>query len=222
MVYTFLHTHKGLSMAQNVLFEKYGQTVESGKVIFRENDEGQQMFIIQDGTVRITKTIDGQEHILAELTKGDFFGEMAIVTRVRRTATATAVGSVQLLTFDRAGFQGMIEKNARIGLNIIDKLCRRLQHANDQIEQLFQRNERGLVAMSLYTRFVEKGGDEPFLTLDKTVEELSSTIGMPPNVVVGHMNKLAEAGILALHGNAIRLQDRSKLTRLAERLPTRR
>jgi len=209
-------------MAENVLFEKYGQTVEPGRVIFEENDEGQQMFIIQDGLVRISKTIDGQEHVLAELTKGDFFGEMAIVTRVRRTATATAVGRVQLLTFDRAGFQGMIEKNSRIGLNIIDKLCRRLQHANHQIEQLFQRNELSMVAMSLYLRFTEKGGEEPFLALDRTVEELSGSLGMPAPVVTGHINKLAESEVITLNSNAIRLKDQGKLANLVERLPTRR
>ncbi|HUX50939.1 MAG TPA: cyclic nucleotide-binding domain-containing protein [Spirochaetia bacterium] len=209
-------------MAENVLFEKYGQTVEPGRVIFEENDEGQQMFIIQDGIVRISKTIDGQEHVLAELTKGDFFGEMAIVTRVRRTATATAVGRVQLLTFDRAGFQGMIEKNSRIGLNIIDKLCRRLQHANHQIEQLFQRNELSMVAMSLYLRFTEKGGEEPFMALDRSVEELSTSLGMPAQVVTGHINKLAESEVITLNSNAIRLKDQGKLASLVERLPTRR
>jgi len=209
-------------MAENVLFEKYGQTIEPGRVIFEENDEGQQMFIIQDGIVRISKTIDGQEHVLAELTKGDFFGEMAIVTRVRRTATATAVGRVQLLTFDRAGFQGMIEKNSRIGLNIIDKLCRRLQHANHQIEQLFQRNELSMVAMSLYLRFTEKGGEEPFMALDRSVEELSTSLGMPAQVVTGHINKLAESEVITLNSNAIRLKDQGKLASLVERLPTRR
>ncbi|HUX13951.1 MAG TPA: Crp/Fnr family transcriptional regulator [Spirochaetia bacterium] len=209
-------------MPENILFEKYGQTIENGRVIFRENEEGKQMYIIQDGVVRIGKTIDGKEHVLAELQKGDFFGEMAIVTRVRRTATATAVGSVQLLSFDRAGFQGMIEKNSRIGLNIIDKLCRRLQHANHQIELLFQRNERSLIAMSLYIRFMEKGGDEPFLALDKTIQDLAKTMDMDEGAVMPQLTALAEAEVIAIHGNAIRLRDRTKLTGLAETLPTKR
>lgn len=209
-------------MPENILFEKYGQTIENGRVIFREDEEGKQMYIIQDGTVRISKTIDGKEHVLAELTKGDFFGEMAIVTRVRRTATATAVGNVQLLSFDRAGFQGMIEKNSRIGLNIIDKLCRRLQHANHQIELLFQRNEQSLIAMSLYIHFMEKGGEEPFLAFDKTVQDLSRTMDMPESSVATQLKNLAESEVIAVHGNAIRLRDKSKLSVLAETLPTKR
>ncbi len=209
-------------MPENILFEKYGQTIENGRVIFREDEEGKQMFIIQEGIVRISKTIDGKEHVLAELAKGDFFGEMAIVTRVRRTATATAVGNVQLLAFDRAGFQGMIEKNSRIGLNIIDKLCRRLQHANHQIELLFQRNEQSLIAMNLYLHFMEKGGDEPFLALDKTVQDLAKTMDMPESSVATQLSNLAQSEVIAIHGNAIRLRDKSKLSVLAETLPTKR
>jgi len=147
---------------------------------------------------------------------------MAIVTRVRRTATATAVGNVQLLAFDRAGFQGMIEKNSRIGLNIIDKLCRRLQHANHQIELLFQRNEQSLIAMNLYLHFMEKGGDEPFLALDKTVQDLAKTMDMPESSVATQLSNLAQSEVIAIHGNAIRLRDKSKLSVLAETLPTKR
>lgn len=209
-------------MAENLLFEKYGQTITSGKVIFRENEDGQHMYIIQDGIVRIGKTIDGKEHVLAELGKGDFFGEMALVTRVRRTATATAVGNVQLLAFDRAGFKSMIEKNARIALNVIDKLCRRLQHANSQIQQLFQKNERSVIALALYTRFRDRAADEQVLTLDRTIDELSKSFDMPASSVTSHLSALEEAQIIALTGNAIRLNDRARLTELAETLPTRR
>lgn len=209
-------------MAENLLFEKYGQTIVSGKVIFRENDDGQHMFIIQDGIVRISKTIDGKDHVLAELTKGDFFGEMALVTRVRRTATATAVGNVQLLAFDRAGFKSMIEKNARIALNVIDKLCRRLQHANTQIQQLFERNERSVTALALYTRFRERAADEQVLSLDRTVEELSRSFDIPVASVNAHINALVEAQVITVNANAIRLSDRARLSELAETLPTRR
>ena len=77
-------------MASINLFEKYGMVVDTGKEIFLEGEVGDLMYIIQEGSVRISKLIDGKPHILAVLGKGDFFGEMAIVTRVKRTATATA------------------------------------------------------------------------------------------------------------------------------------
>jgi len=202
-------------MAENPLFEKYGQTFDAGKVIFREGDQGEHMYIIQGGAVRISKNVGGREHELAVLEKGDFFGEMAIVSRIARTATATAVNTTQLLAFDRQGFMGMIEKNAKIALNVIDKLCRRLDNANSQIQLMFKRNQRSLIALNLYTRFSERKPDEQFLPVDRTVEQISLNLETPPKLVQEHVNELASAGVIAVKGNAIWLQDRARLNQIA-------
>ncbi|SIQ38369.1 Cyclic nucleotide-binding domain-containing protein [Alkalispirochaeta americana] len=123
-------------MTDNPLFERYGKTVEDGAVLFRENEPGETMYIIQSGEVRIMRTINGKEHVLACLGKGDFFGEMAIVSQTPRTATAIAVGTTELLSFDRPGFEAMIGKNTKIAMRVIDTLCRRLQNANQQMQSL--------------------------------------------------------------------------------------
>ena len=202
-------------MAENPLFEKYGQTFDAGKVIFREGDQGEHMYIIQSGQVRISKNVGGREHELAILEKGDFFGEMAIVSRIARTATATAVNTTQLLAFDRPGFMGMIEKNAKIALNIIDKLSRRLQNANSQIQMMYQRNQHTLIALNLYTRFNERKPDEQHLPLDRTVEQMALNLETPPDIVRDHLTELAKSEIISIKGNAIYLLDKNKLNQLA-------
>jgi len=203
-------------MAENPLFEKYGQTIGAGKTIFNEGESGDRMFIIQTGRVRISKMIDGKEHELATLEKGDFFGEMAIVSRIDRTATATAVNATQLLAFDRQGFMGMIEKNAKIALNVIDKLCRRLENANSQIQLMFQRNQRSLIGLSLHTKFSERSADEQHLQLDKTLEQISLNLETPSKLVATYLEDFVTAGILDIKGNAIWLIDRNKLSQIAE------
>ena len=203
-------------MAENPLFEKYGQTISAGKTIFNEGESGDRMFIIQSGRVRISKMIDGREHELATLEKGDFFGEMAIVSRIDRTATATAVNATQLLAFDRQGFIGMIEKNAKIALNVIDKLCRRLENANSQIQLMFQRNQRSLIALNLHSRFRDRPANEQHLPLDKTVEQISLNLETPGKLVSTYLEDFVSSGILNIKGNAIWLIDRKKLNQIAE------
>ena len=203
-------------MPENPLFEKYGQTIDPGKVVFREGEPGEHMYIIQSGAVRISRNVGGHEHELAVLEKGDFFGEMAIVWRINRTATATAVGTTQLLAFDRMGFLGMIEKNAKIALNVIDKLCRRLEGANNQIQMMFQRNQRSLIALNLQSRFAERPPEEQHLQLDKTVEQIALNLQTSPRVVQTLLQELAEAKVIALKGNAVWLIDRPRLLEIAE------
>ena len=203
-------------MEDNKLFEKYGITVDSGKILFEEGDEGEKMYIIQEGNVRISKQIGGKEHILAVLGKGDFFGEMAIVTQVKRTATATAVGTVRLLAFNRQGFLGMIEKNAAIALNVIDKLCRRLQHTNNQIQHLVKRNTKGLIALNLYYAFAENGFEQARLEYHKLSREISLNLELPQEAVLDYIEQLGKGHVVRTEGNLMNLVDRDKLYSLAE------
>ena len=203
-------------MADSQLFDKYGRLIPAGQVIFRENEEGEEMYIIQDGKVRISRTINGNEHILAILGKGDFFGETAIVNRVKRTATATAVTATHLLTFDRQGFHGMIEKNSKIAMNIIDKLCRRLQSANTQIQHLKRKNEASLVAMNLLYAFEEAAGDSLSIPLDSTAEEIALSLDAPVGEVKKTFDDFVRAGILAAEGGKLRLLDGERLRSASE------
>ena len=203
-------------MPENPLFEKYGQTIDAGKTVFSEGEVGEHMYIIQSGSIRISKNVGGREHELAVLEKGDFFGEMAIVSRINRTATATAVNTTQLLAFDRLGFMGMIEKNAKIALNVIDKLCRRLENANSQIQMMFQRNQRSLIALNLQSRFADRPPQEQHLQLDRTIEQIAMNLQTSPRVVLDLLQELAGTNVISIKGNAIWLMDRHRLTQLAD------
>ncbi len=68
--------------------------LKAGEVIFEEGDAGDEMFVIQSGTVEIVKKRKGVEKPLATLEKGDFFGEMSILENLPRTAKARAVTDV--------------------------------------------------------------------------------------------------------------------------------
>ena len=204
-------------MSDNTLFTKYGQVYDSGKIIFKENDKGDQMYIIQEGSVKISKNIAGKDHVLAILNKGNFFGEMAIVNQVSRTATATAVGTVRLLAFDREGFIGMIEKNAKIALNVIDKLCRRLQQANMQIHHLVNKDEDGLIALNLYYTFAENTTNN-ILPEIKTGRDIALNLELPQESVLAYFAKLEKSGVLKIENNNLILNNKEELYNLAEKV----
>ncbi|HUV06916.1 MAG TPA: Crp/Fnr family transcriptional regulator [Spirochaetia bacterium] len=200
----------------SALYQKFGNSVDPGQIIFKEGETGNQMYIIQEGRVRVSKKIGGREHILAVLGKSDFFGEMAIVTNVKRTATVSAIDDVKVLCFNREGFISMINKNPKIALNIIDKLCRRLQHSNMQIQHLVKRNARALVALNLYYAFKGENMANTVLYYDRTVEGVSLNLEIPLETVKSLFDDFQRENIIKIAGNQISVTDMNRLSEIVE------
>jgi len=119
------------------LVEKFGQKFPEKTVIFREGDHGDDMFIIQNGEVVISKKSGkGTEHILAVLKSGDFFGEMSLFTTENRSATAITIKDSLILRIDKTSFDFMLSSNLPFAKKMITKLCERLKNADDQIAEL--------------------------------------------------------------------------------------
>jgi CRP/FNR family transcriptional regulator, cyclic AMP receptor protein len=69
-------------------------SVEEGKVLVREGDYSYEFMAIEEGTAEVTR---GGEHI-ADLSDGDFFGEMGLLEKALRNATVTAKTPMELIT----------------------------------------------------------------------------------------------------------------------------
>jgi len=81
----------------------------AGQIIFQEGDEGDKLHIVVRGTVEILKdTSDEIPRQVAVLQDGDFFGEIALLTNVPRTATAKTRQPTVLLTLDREQFDNLM------------------------------------------------------------------------------------------------------------------
>lgn len=111
-----------------------------GTMIFAECQAGADMFIIQEGSVRITKVVDGQEVILAVLNKGDMFGEMALLENKPRSASAIAHDNCRLMTVNRKNFDQMVATQPQLIARLTTTLAERLwsmyrQLANTQLKE---------------------------------------------------------------------------------------
>ncbi|NNM54438.1 MAG: Crp/Fnr family transcriptional regulator [Spirochaetales bacterium] len=198
-------------MDHNPLLQKYGKVLSSDQIVFHENEEGDQMFIIQEGKVQISRQIAGKETPIAVLEKGEFFGEMAIVNRIKRTASATTLAPTTLLAFDRIGLEQMVEKNPKIALSIIDKLCRRLQNANGQIQRLAQNSSHQAVwgAIQVLAHQSSKLGEE-----QKLADELSLSLALARTEVQQALDDLVASQVLKRTSGLIEVANFEKLMTL--------
>jgi len=85
-------------------------TFGPGEAIIREGDQGDSIYIINEGRVRVTVNVDGKIVLLAELGEQDFFGEVSFLTGKPRTATVTASDTTHILELKRSEVDDLIER----------------------------------------------------------------------------------------------------------------
>ncbi|MGK4005780.1 Crp/Fnr family transcriptional regulator [Sorangium sp. So ce1036] len=140
-------------------FARYGREYVPGDVLFREGESGDVMFVIQSGAVRVSKSVAGEDKVLAVLGPGEFVGEMAILNGKPRNATATVVEPSRCLVVEARTLQAMLQRNSEIALRLIKKLAKRLDAANALVELLMHRDPKARVMLAL-ARHAEAFGEE--------------------------------------------------------------
>lgn len=93
--------------------------------IFCEHELGNEMYIIQQGKVKITKIIENKEVLLAVLKEGDVFGEMALLDNKPRSATAISYGETKIMAVNKDNFKNMISSQPQLITKIITLLAER-------------------------------------------------------------------------------------------------
>lgn len=92
-----------------------------GEIIVREGEEGEELFIVREGTVAVT--VSGAE--VARMSGGNFFGEMSLLTGAARAATVLAVGEVEVYVMGRAVFQRLLTAHPELAEDVSAVLATR-------------------------------------------------------------------------------------------------
>jgi CRP-like cAMP-binding protein len=125
-----------MSAAEKDGFAKFLKHFPKGTVLFSEGDEGEDMYIIRTGLVEIKKRVPHGEITVALLEKGDFFGEMALLERIPRTAGAEVVEDAGLIVIGSEVFGDMVKSNPEIAVRMLRKYSLRLRETTKQLEEL--------------------------------------------------------------------------------------
>jgi len=115
--------------------------VPNGTELFHAGDQGDAMYLIENGRVRITVNDDDNKVVvLAELAQGDFFGEMAIIDGKQRSADATVTEDAQLEVLSRESFLRFIDNNPTVALAMLSATFSRLRRTDKLLQQRVSRN----------------------------------------------------------------------------------
>jgi len=120
------------------------QVFEPGEIIFEESDWGDALYLIAEGSVKISKRgRGGQQETLAHLQAGDFFGDMAMIDTGRRSAQASADQHTVLGRIDKQAWTALINAAPESVLtNFVRSITQRLRANNQRFIDEMMRNER--------------------------------------------------------------------------------
>jgi uncharacterized membrane protein len=109
--------------------------------LFRAGDEGDAMYVIERGKVRISvQATDGRDMTLTEFGRGDFFGEMALLDGQRRSADAVVAEDARLAVLSRDHFLSFVRSSPNVALEMLTALANRLRHTDELLRHSATRN----------------------------------------------------------------------------------
>lgn len=109
------------------------ETFQDGQVIFQEGTHGDWIYVIEEGSVEISKKVKGRRVVIELLSRGDIFGELAFIAKMPRTATAKAMGETTVGIIDRDYFDNEFNKLPADFRQIFNTVAIRLKKTTEAI-----------------------------------------------------------------------------------------
>lgn len=130
------------------LIDEFSKRLESNffkrdTELIHKGDEGNSMFVIADGVVKIH---DG-EHVIAKMEAGNFFGEFSLLDEAPRSMSVTAVEDVSVIKISRELFFELLQSQPEVAKKIISGLTRRLRNQNESIVRQLRSREEELTRL---------------------------------------------------------------------------
>lgn len=159
--------------------EKGVRQCPAGTVLFREGEEGQRMYVIQSGRIRLTKRVHDQDVVVEELGAGEFCGELAMLGGSRRPVSAIVVEEASVIQIPADQFETMIRSNSDIALRMLKRMTQRLTEAQYRVTNLILRTNTARVLHQLRAEAAQHSAElqEVAPIPDNLAEALAMEIG---------------------------------------------
>jgi len=193
------------------------RSLGKGEILFHKGDTGSAFFIIIKGLIKIGVSNKlGDEVTLAFLRNGDFFGEMALLDELPRSADATALEDSLLYVLDRNDFFPFLTQNENAVRSILRALSMRLRRTDD----LFAEISFLTVSARLAKRLLElveplqtPAKESPEYRIQMSQRDIAAMLGVTRESINKELKILRDKGMVTTSRNAITIQDLDRLKR---------
>lgn len=187
-----------------------------GEAIHRPGDDVSHLLVVHRGRIRISHlAASGHEQVLRVLEPGDFIGETAFVTGARPDDWATALGDVELCSFDHAELGQLVAQFPDIALRMLRTVTSRLDAAERLIADLTSADVEARLAGYLVGLPARHVDGRLVVTLPVAKKDVASLIGTTPETLSRKLAAFTEAGLITVSGRDVAITDPAALERAA-------
>ncbi len=187
------------------------QKYKRGNVVVLEKESGASLFVIVSGKVKVVRTDEeGREVILSLFGPGEFFGEMALLDGMARSASVVALSKAELFMIHRRDFLESLHEFPSIAIALLAEMAMRLRKADMQIKSLSLKDAAGRVANVLLILADDIGvfrkGKVEIDDLPLQ-QDIANMAGTSRETVSRMLHQFVREGSIQLKGNSLTIGD---------------
>ncbi len=185
------------------------RSFKKGETIYRAGDEGGTLFVLYTGRAKLYRlTAAGKEQVLRLVEPGEFIGELSLFSSLPLTDNAQALEDTTMCVLQGQRLKTLMAKYPSIAFKVMDELSRRLEKAENRIEDISLSSVTKRVAGALLE--LSEGKQE--FSLPMTKGDLASQLGMTQETLSRKLSTLQEEGLILLKGHRkVIIQNKSEL-----------
>jgi CRP-like cAMP-binding protein len=185
------------------------RSFEKGEMIYRAGDKSGTLFVLHTGRVKLFRlNASGKEQVLRLIGPGEFIGELSLFSSLPLTDNALALEATTMCVLQGERLKELMAKYPSIAFKVLDELSRRLEKAENRIEEISLSPVTKRIAGALLE--LSEGKQEVFLPMTKG--DLASQLGMTQETLSRRLTALEKDGLIKLKGQRkIIIKDRAKL-----------
>ena len=201
---------------RDLLADTWVQVYPRGTILFNQDEPATRFFVVLAGWVKLYRaTEDGEESVIAVLTRGESFAEAAIFDQGQYPVSATPAEDTRLLVVPAEPFLRRLNERADLALKMLAAMSRHLRRLVAQVEQLTLRSATERLAEFLVRLCPQPSGPAIIhLPLDKVL--IAGRLGMQPETLSRSLAKLRAHGV-GSKGGDVTVSDVAILRRLSAR-----
>lgn len=197
--------------------EDFKRVYQDNTMICCEHEPGDELFIIQEGQIKITKVVQNKEVLLAVLKEGDIFGEMALIENKPRSASAIAFGLTKVMAVNKNNFETMISNQPQLVARLISLLAERTWVVYRQLTNLTKTDIQARFYDMLLIQIEKEKADlypkEPY-TFNFGPKELITMVGMEQSAGKEYINEIFKKDKFSIRNGKIHLSEIDELIKI--------